>query len=140
MHENFFHKIKVYYEDTDSGGVVYYANYLKFLERARTEALFSIGYSNKKIKEKFNSLIIVKSCNINYKKPANLEDELKIRSFVKSITKTSFFMNQIISRDEEIIVEAQIHLVFVNENGKPVKIPDEIYSQFKPYFCDSIKT
>ena len=140
MHENFFHKIKVYYEDTDSGGVVYYANYLKFLERARTEALFSIGYSNKKIKEKFNSLIIVKSCNINYKKPANLEDELKIRSFVKSITKTSFFMNQIISRDEEIIVEAQVHLVFVNENGKPVKIPDEIYSQFKPDFCDSIKT
>ena len=140
MHENFFHKIKVYYEDTDSGGVVYYANYLKFLERARTEALFSIGYSNKKIKEKFNSLIIVKSCNIDYKKPANLEDELKIRSFVKSITKTSFFMNQIISRDEEIIVEAQIHLVFVNENGKPVKIPDEIYSQLKPYFCDSIKT
>ena len=140
MHENFFHKIKVYYEDTDSGGVVYYANYLKFLERARTEALFSIGYSNKKIKEKFNSLIIVKSCNIDYKKPANLEDELKIRSFVKSITKTSFFMNQFISRDEEIIVEAQIHLVFVNENGKPVKVPDEIYSQFKPYFCDSIKT
>jgi len=140
MHENFFHKIKVYYEDTDSGGVVYYANYLKFLERARTEALFSIGYSNKKIKEKFNSLIIVKSCNIDYKKPANLEDELKIRSFVKSITKTSFFMNQFISRDEEIIVEAQIHLVFVNENGKPVTIPDEIYSQFKPYFCDTIKT
>ena len=140
MHENFFHKIKIYYEDTDSGGVVYYANYLKFLERARTEALFSIGYSNKKIKEKFNSLIIVKSCNIDYKKSANLEDELKIRSFVKSITKTSFFMNQFISRDEEIIVEAQIHLVFVNENGKPVKIPDEIYSQFKPYFCDSIKT
>ena len=140
MHKNFFHKIKVYYEDTDSGGVVYYANYLKYLERARTEALFSIGYSNKKIKEKFNSLIIVKSCNIDYKKPANLEDELKIRSFVKSITKTSFFMNQIISKDEEIIVEAQIHLVFVNENGKPVKIPDEIYSQFKPYFCDSIKT
>ena len=140
MHENFFHKIKVYYEDTDSGGVVYYANYLKFLERARTEALFSIGYSNKKIKEKFNSLIIVKSCNIEYKKSANLEDELKIRSFVKSITKTSFFMNQIISRDYETIVEAQIHLVFINENGKPVKIPDEIYSQFKPYFCDSIKT
>ena len=140
MHENFFHKIKVYYEDTDSGGVVYYANYLKFLERARTEALFSIGYSNKKIKEKFNSLIIVKSCNIDYKKSANLEDELKIRSFVKSITKTSFFMNQIISRDDETIVEAQIHLVFINENGKPVKIPDEIYSQFKPYFCDSIKT
>ena len=139
MHENFFHKLKVYYEDTDSGGVVYYANYLKFLERARTEALFSIGYSNNKIQEEFKSLIIVKSCNINYKKSAYLEDELTIRSFVKSITKTSFFMNQIITKNNELIVEAQIHLVFVNKDGKPIKIPDQIYSKFKPYFCDSIK-
>jgi acyl-CoA thioester hydrolase len=139
MHENFFHKLKVYYEDTDSGGVVYYANYLKFLERARTEALFSIGFSNTKIQEEFSSLIIVKSCKIEYKKSAYLEDQLKIRSFVKSITKTSFFMNQIITKDEEIIVEAQVHLVFVDKRGKPIKIPDEIYSKFKPYFCDSIK-
>ena len=98
MHENFFYKVKIYYEDTDSGGVVYYANYLKFLERARTEALFSIGYSNKKIKNDFGSLIIVKACNIEYKKPAHLGDELTVRSFVKSITKTSFFMNQIITK------------------------------------------
>ena len=61
MHENFFHKLKVYYEDTDAGGVVYYANYLKFLERARTEALVTLGFNNKKIKEDFGSLIIVKS-------------------------------------------------------------------------------
>ena len=140
MHENFFHTLKVYYEDTDAGGVVYYANYLKFLERARTEALYSIGYSNQKINKDFGSLIIVKACNIEYKKPANLEDELSVRSFVKSITKTSFFMNQIITKGDDILVEAQIHLVFVNELGKPVKIPDEIYSRFKPYFCDSIKT
>ena len=140
MHENFFHKLKVYYEDTDSGGVVYYANYLKYLERARTEALFSIGYSNKKIKDQLNSLIIVKSCNIDYKTPAYLEDELTVRSFVKSVTKTSFFMNQIITRDKTTIVDAQVHLVFVNNEGKPVKIPDEIYSKFKPYFCDTIKT
>ena len=139
MHENFFHKVKVYYEDTDSGGVVYYANYLKFLERARTEALFSIGYSNKKIKDDFSSLIIVKACNIEYKKSAHLEDELSVRSFVKSITKTSFFMNQIITKGDDLIVEAQVHLVFINTDGKPVKIPDEIYLKFKPYFCDSIK-
>ena len=113
MHDNFFHKLKVYYEDTDSGGVVYYANYLKFLERARTEALYSIGYSNKKVKENFNSLIIVKACNIEYKKSAYLEDELTIRSFVKSITKTSFSMNQIITRGDDKIVDAQIQLVFV---------------------------
>ena len=140
MHENFFYKLKIYYEDTDSGGVVYYANYLRFLERARTEALFSIGFSNKKVRDTFNSFIIVKSCNIEYKKSAYLEDELIIRSFVKSITKTSFFMNQIITKDKEVIVEAQVHLVFVNTKGKPVKIPDEIYSKFRPYFCDTIKT
>ena len=139
MHENFFHKLKVYYEDTDSGGVIYYANYLKFLERARTEALFSIGFSNKKIQEEFEALIIVKSCNIEYKKSAFLEDELTIRSFVKSITKTSFFMNQIITKDEKIIVEAQVHLVFIDKNGKPIKIPEDIYLKFKPYFCDTIK-
>ena len=139
MHENFYHKLKVYYEDTDAGGVVYYANYLKYLERARTEALTTIGLSNLQIKEKFGALIIVKSCNIEYKKSAHLEDELSIRSFVKSVTKTSFFMNQFITKDELAIVEAQVHLVFVNEKGKPIKVPDIIFKNFKPYFCDSIK-
>ena len=139
MHENFNHNLKVYYEDTDAGGVVYYANYLKFLERARTEALITIGLSNLKIKDKFGAFIIIKSCNIEYKKPAYLEDELSIRSFIKSATKTSFIMNQIIKKDEHIIVEAQIHLVNINQNCKPNKNPDIIFENFKPYFCDSIK-
>jgi acyl-CoA thioester hydrolase len=139
MHKNFFHKIKVYYEDTDAGGVVYYANYLKFIERARTEALVTLGFNNKKIKEDFGSLIVVKSCNIEYKISAYLEDELSIKSFVKSITKTSFFMNQFISRGEDLIAEAKVHLVFVNIEGKPVRIPDILFQDFKPYFCDSIK-
>ena len=139
MHENFYHSVKVYYEDTDAGGVVYYANYLKYLERARTEALAKIGLSNLQIKEKFGALIIVKSCNIEYKKSAHLEDQLSIRSFIKSVTKTSFFMNQFITNDETSIVEAQVHLVFVNEKGKPIKVPDIIFDNFKPYFCDSIK-
>ncbi len=139
MHKNFFHNLKVYYEDTDAGGVVYYANYLKFLERARTEALNSIGYSNSKVKKDFELLIIVKACNIEYKKPAYLENELTIRSFVKSVTKTSFFMNQIINRADDTIAEAQVHLVFINTKGKPMKIPDEIYTKFEPYFCDNIK-
>ena len=139
MHKNFFHKLKVYYEDTDAGGVVYYANYLKFLERARTEALVTLGFNNKKIKEDFGSLIIVKSCNIEYKMSAQLEDELSIRSFVKSITKTSFFMNQFISRGEDLLTEAKVHLVFVNIEGKPARIPSALFQDFKPYFCDSIK-
>jgi len=139
MHENFFHKLKVYYEDTDVGGVVYYANYLKFLERARTEALVTLGFSNKKIKEDFGSLIIVKSCNIEYKISAQLEDELNIRSFVKSITKTSFLMHQFILRGKDLIAEAKVHLVFVNTKGKPMKIPESLFQDFKPYFCESIK-
>ena len=139
MHENFYHTVKVYYEDTDAGGIVYYANYLKYLERARTEALATIGLSNLQIKEKFGALIIVKSCNIEFKKSAYLEDNLNIRSFIKSVTKTSFFMNQFISKDDNIIVEAQVHLVFVNDKSKPVKVPQIIFDNFKPYFCDSIK-
>ena len=139
MHKNFTHKVKVYYEDTDAGGVVYYANYLKFLERARTEALVILGFSNKKIKKDFGALIIVKSCNIDYKKSAYLEDELSIRSFVKSVTKTSFIMNQFISKGEDLIVEAKVHLVFVSDQGKPIKIPDKLFQDFKPYFCDGIK-
>ena len=139
MHENFYHTVKVYYEDTDAGGIVYYANYLKYLERARTEALATIGLSNLQIKEKFGALIIVKSCNIEFKKSAYLEDNLNIRSFIKSVTKTSFVMNQFISKDDNIIVEAQVHLVFVNDISKPIKVPQIIFDNFKPYFCDSIK-
>ena len=140
MHENFYHKLKVYYEDTDSGGVVYYANYLKFLERARTEALLTIGLSNSIIKDKFGAYIIVKSCNIDYKKPAYLEDNLCVTSFIKSATKTSFLMNQTVSKNDEIIADAQINLVFINENGKPIKIPDIISKNFKPYFSDIVKS
>ena len=139
MHKNFYHTVKVYYEDTDAGGIVYYANYLKYLERARTEALATIGLSNLQIKENFGALIIVKSCNIEFKKSAYLEDNLDIRSFIKSVTKTSFVMNQFISKDNNIIVEAQVHLVFVNDKSKPVKVPQIIFDNFKPYFCDSIK-
>ena len=139
MHENFYHTVKVYYEDTDAGGIVYYANYLKYLERARTEALATIGLSNLQIKEKFGALIIVKSCNIEFKKSAYLEDNLNIRSFIKSATKTSFVMNQFISKDDNIIVEAQVHLVFVNDISKPIKVPQIIFDNLKPYFCDSIK-
>ena len=140
MYENFYHKLKVYYEDTDAGGVVYYANYLKFLERARTEALLTIGLSNSIIKDKFGAYIIVKSCNIDYKKPAYLEDNLCVISFIKSATKTSILMNQTISKNDEIIADAQINLVFINENGKPIKIPDIISKNFKPYFFDIVKS
>ena len=131
MSKQFSHQIKVYYEDTDSGGVVYYANYLKFLERARSEAIYELGLTNKKLLEKYGILIIVKSCNINYKKSARLEDKLNIFSSIKSITKTSSIMKQTIKRKEEIISESDVHLVIVNKEGKPTKIPKILETAFK---------
>ena len=123
MSKYFKYNFKIYYEDTDSGGVVYYANYLKYLERARSEAIYSLGLTNTKLRKDYGTLIIVKSCNIEYKKPARFEDELEIISSVLTKTKTSFTMKQIIKKHEELISEADVQLVTVNKEGKPVKIP-----------------
>ena len=129
MSKQFIYKVKIYYEDTDSGGVVYYANYLKYLERARSEAIYSLGLTNTKLLKDYGTIIIVKSCNIEYKKPARFEDELEIISSVLTKTKTSFTMKQIIKKDEETISEADVKLVTVNKKGKPAKIP-EILEKF----------
>ena len=126
MAKKFSFTVKIYYEDTDAGGVVYYANYLKFLERARSEAIYSLGYTNSSILERFGVLLIVKSCNIEYKKPARFEDTLEIISEIKSFTKTSFLMKQSILRNNEIISDSEIHLVSVDKNGKPSKIPEDL--------------
>ena len=123
MLRHFIHEIKVYYEDTDSGGVVYYSNYLKFLERARTELINFIGLSNKKLLDEYKILIIVKSCNIDYIKSAKLEDKLQIYSLIESFSKASFIMTQNIKKDEELIIKAKLKLVTVNQKGKPIKIP-----------------
>ena len=130
MSNEFVHEIKVYYEDTDSGGVVYYSNYLKFLERARTEMITLIGLSNKKLLDKYNTLIIVKSCNIEYLKSAKLEDKLKIYSSVESVNKASFVMIQYIKRNNDLIIKAKLKLVTVNEDGKPIKMPSILEKQF----------
>ncbi len=126
MAKTFKFKVKVYYEDTDSGGVVYYANYLKFLERARSEALYSLNFSNSGLLKNHGILLIVKSCNIEYKKPAKFEDKLEIISKVLKFTKTSFIMKQDIIKNDELISVAEIHLVSVDKNGKPKKIPEDL--------------
>ncbi len=131
MKKTFNYNFKIYYEDTDSGGVVYYANYLKFFERARSEAIYSLKLSNKILLNQYGILIIVKSCNIKYIRPAKLEDKLTIKSKVKSITKTSFIMNQVINREKQLITEADTHLVSVDQSGKPKKIPEILNKKLK---------
>ena len=124
MSKEFKYNTKVYYEDTDAGGIVYYANYLKFLERARSEAIYSMGLTNKKLLNNYGTIIIVKSCKIDYKSPAKFEDLLEIISKIKTIGKSSFTMDQIIKIKDQIISESEIVLVTVNAEGKPIRIPD----------------
>ena len=127
--KEYVHEIKVYYEDTDSGGVVYYSNYLNFLERARTEMIHSIGLSNKKLLAEYKTLIIVKSCNIEYLASAKLEDKLKIYSSVETFNKASFVIIQNIKKDDNLIVKAKLKLVTVNQEGKPIKIPSVLQKE-----------
>ena len=131
MHKIFNYDLKVYYEDTDAGGVVYYSNYLKFLERARTEMLESIGLSNKKLLEEHNTLIIVKSCNIEYIAPARLEDKIQIYSSIESLNKASLDVIQNIKKNDNLIVKAKVKLVTVNKDGKPIKIPSILEKSLK---------
>ena len=126
MSKEFKYVTKIYYEDTDAGGVVYYANYLKFLERARSEVIYSLGLSNKEILEKEGVIIIVKTCNIEYKKPAKFEDEIEIISNIKEVKNSSFKMRQVIKKKFDIISEADVVLVTVNKKGKPVRIPSKL--------------
>ena len=123
MPKEFRHEIKIYYEDTDVGGVVYYANYLKFLERARTEMIESVGLSNKKLLDEYKTLIIVKSCHIEYVTSAKLEDKIQIYSSIENISKASFVVIQNIKKYDNLIVKAKLKLVTVNPDGKPIKIP-----------------
>ena len=120
---------KIYYEDTDSGGVVYYANYLKFLERARTDAITSLDFSNNKLINEYGIYIIVKSCNLNFHKPAKLEDDLNIISKILEVKNVSIKMKQNIFVNNNMIVEAEILLASVNKEGKPSKLPDQFKNQ-----------
>ena len=119
---------KVYYEDTDSGGVVYYANYLKFIERARTNLIQELGFSLKSLSEKNDSHFVVKNIHCNYIQSAKLEDELSIQTKFIEIKKASFKLKQIIYREEKAIFESEVLMVNINSKGKPLKIPDPLVS------------
>ncbi len=125
MNMNNSFKIKIYYEDTDAGGVVYYANYLKFMERARTEYLASRGidvsdYHNK------GFVFAVVDAEIHYKHPAKLGDIIEIITDIIEITKVTIKIKHIIRKNETILVEAVIRLACINPEGKPQRIPEEI--------------
>jgi acyl-CoA thioester hydrolase len=114
---------RVYFEDTDSGGVVYHANYLKFMERARTEWLRSLGLNQIKLKQEDKVMFVVRKIDIQYKIPARFNDELLIQTDCVKTTDYSIILKQNILRDRQIITEGKVEIVCINSDlFKPVRI------------------
>jgi len=118
--------IRVYYEDTDSGGVVYYSNYLKFAERARTEMLRELGSEHQAMKEKLGVGFVVRTCNADYQKPAFLDDLLEIETEVLAVRGASIQMRQTVTRANEALVIMEVKLACMNFDGGAARIPEGV--------------
>lgn len=131
MSNNFSTKYRVYYEDTDAGGVVYYANYLKFFERARTDFLRSLNISQSELLTKENLAFVVRKCEVSYISPAKLDDVLDVCVTVKNIAAASISMQQEAKKSEIVSSRLEVEIVCVDaRNFKPKKIPQEIKKLF----------
>ncbi len=125
---NVFHwPVRVYYEDTDAGGVVFYANYLKFFERARTEMLRSMGFEQDRLMAEQKLVFVVRSVHVDYLKPAKFNELLDVSAAVVSAKKTSFNFEQTITRDDLVLCKGEVRIACVDlETMKPKVIPDNI--------------
>jgi acyl-CoA thioester hydrolase len=139
MAKHFEHNVRVYYEDTDAGGIVYYANYLKFLERARTEMVRSLGTNHNTLMDKYGLQIVVVHLDIAFKKSAYLENHLIVKTELKSLSAVKLEMKQNVflvdcwttKKNEQLLVEANVILASVNKQGKPSKMPVAVMELFK---------
>ena len=121
--------VRVYYEDTDAGGVVYYANYLKFLERARTERLRELGFEQDQLKQEYGLIFAVHSLSIQYRKPAVFNDALTVSAEIIDIGKARLTFKQMITRDNDntSICSADVVIACLNaEKFTPARIPTRI--------------
>ncbi|MGD8236504.1 MAG: tol-pal system-associated acyl-CoA thioesterase [Chromatiales bacterium] len=122
--------LRVYYEDTDAGGVVYYANYLAFMERARTEWLRSLGYENQQLLDEQGVVFAVRRAAVDYISPARLDDLLEVVVSLSRIKRASLVFEQQILRGDELLCKGEIMLVCVGlEDFKPTAIPDSIMQE-----------
>ena len=121
------YKTKVYYEDTDAGGIVYYARYLHFIERARTEMIYDhLKLNHKQLREQFNVIFVVRECNVKYLKSANFEDNLEIKTKVINKSPVRLNLLQEVSKNNEILVSAQVELAVIGSNGSVSKISKDL--------------
>lgn len=120
--------VRVYYEDTDAGGVVYYANYLKYLERARTEYLRSLGIEQDSLEREKNIIFAVHSLTIDYLKPAFFNELLDVSAIISELRKASIcFQQTVCNRKRHILCRAQVKIACINSKTlKPASIPDFI--------------
>lgn len=115
--------IRVYYEDTDAGGVVYYANYLKFTERARTEWLRAAGIQSSKLAEETGVYIVVRHVEADYRAPARLDDLLTVETSLIDLGKASFTMQQNVTRGGLLLVATKVVLACMGTDGKAARMP-----------------
>lgn len=116
--------VRVYWEDTDAGGVVYYANYLKFMERARSEWLRSLGVEQTDLAERDGVVFVVRQVEVDYLKPARFNDALRVTCTLAELNKASLVLTQCIERADEPLVTARVKIVCVTrEQFRPAKIP-----------------
>lgn len=118
--------IRVYYEDTDSGRIVYYANYLKFAERARTELLRSNGFDHGRLSREHGIGFAVRHCTADYKRPAVLDDALEVRTSVTTVGGASMSMDQAVCRDGDVLVDMKVKLASIDRQGVPKRIPSDL--------------
>ncbi len=124
--------IRVYFQDTDAGGVVYHANYLNFMESARTEWLRTQGYSNAGLMKEFGLVFVVRSLKLDYLKPALLDDLLEVTARINEVGRSRISLLQTVRRGEEVLNEAEVHLVCVSlESFRPVSVPEVLREQWK---------
>ncbi|MDH5203475.1 MAG: tol-pal system-associated acyl-CoA thioesterase [Nitrospirota bacterium] len=116
-------KIKIYYEDTDAGGVVYYANYLRYLERARTEFLLDRGIDILEYQEQGYFFVVV-HVDISYKRPARLGDNLEVKTEVTEIKNATIIVKNQVLKDDTLLVEAYVTIACIDKEGKPQRLPD----------------
>jgi acyl-CoA thioester hydrolase len=117
-------RLRVYFEDTDAGGIVYYANYLKYAERARTELLRTIGFESSVCMEKEGIGLAVRYCRADFIRPAKLDDQLEVATRVLKVKGASLRLSQVIKRGGEELVDMEIKLACMDAKGKPARLPD----------------
>lgn len=129
--------IRVYYEDTDAGGVVYHAQYLNFAERGRTEFLRHLGHQNTTLKQEFGTIFVVRHAEVDYIKPAFLDDFLRLETSILSMKNTSFVMRQQLFREKDLVADMKLALVCVDHAAfKPVRLPDVVKREFEQYVVE----